>query len=167
MSANRVASRLLAQLDHDGTALGPNPRRVLGADVISHICVGRLRGPIIIPVTLQYQELLQLPGIASLSLLAYSYQHHIPCRVLSSLVHMRGESSIGLEVDNRRGSGNFATNSARDKLPAAPGADSMLRTTPCHPSRIGCLSIIFRRTPPAAVSIHFNESVFTRPVGPG
>ena len=103
-----AADEALAKFDHNSTALGPDSGGMFGTDVVSHVGVGRLGSPIIIPVSLQHQKLLNIFSTVShkeSDPVSALDQH----RVLSSIVDMCGESRIGLEAYDCRGSGHFTT----------------------------------------------------------
>ena len=52
MALDSQLDKLLAELDQDGAAFRPNARRMLGADVVADIRVGRLSGPVVVPIAL-------------------------------------------------------------------------------------------------------------------
>ena len=52
MALDSQLDKLLAELDQYGAAFRPNARRMLGADVVADIRVGRLSGPVVVPIAL-------------------------------------------------------------------------------------------------------------------
>ena len=52
MISDSHLDKLLAELDQDGAAFRPNAGCVLGTDVVADIRVGRLSGPVVVPIAL-------------------------------------------------------------------------------------------------------------------